>query len=145
MIGTAGMLGLGAALGAAKGLEAQGQAASERKRQAAIARYSPWTGMVAHSVQDPSMLGNIATGTAIGSMGTKMFPAEVPVEPITAAENAKIDKVLAPDIAMGNAAQAAGGVSGSVDPANFSLLGGQPGSWLSMLNSKNDPFALYSK
>lgn len=69
-------VGIGAALGLLKQVEAQRQASEERKRQAAIARYSPWTGMQAKSVSDPSLIGNVATGAAIGGMSSQMFPAE---------------------------------------------------------------------
>lgn len=65
----------GAGLGVAKNIEAQSQADAERKRQAAIARYSPWTGMNPNfgAIKEPSLLGNIATGAATGAMANKMF------------------------------------------------------------------------
>ena len=38
------------------------QAAAERKRQAAMTRYSPWTGQAGHTVQDPNVFGGAVKG-----------------------------------------------------------------------------------
>lgn len=64
---------VGAALGAAKDMEGRAQAASERKRQAEMTRYSPWTGQMGKSVQDPSLMGDIATGAAMGAQANTMM------------------------------------------------------------------------
>jgi hypothetical protein len=68
-LGTAAALGLGGAMGLGKyGLD-QAQADRSRKAQAAIATYSPWTGMQASPVADPNVLGEVATGAAgIGAL-----------------------------------------------------------------------------
>lgn len=57
---------IGAALGLAKDVEGKKQAADERKRQAAMTRYSPWTGMHGTTVQDPSTIGDVGQGAAAG-------------------------------------------------------------------------------
>lgn len=58
----------GGGLGLLKSAEAQKAAQRERQVQAQMARYSPWTGMQGHSVQDPSMLGNVSQGALSGAM-----------------------------------------------------------------------------
>lgn len=58
--------GAGALLGLYKNQEAKKQAERDRRTQAQIAAYSPWTGMQAHSVSDPSMTGDVLQGTATG-------------------------------------------------------------------------------
>lgn len=69
------LLAVGAGLGALKNIGDQQAANNQRKAQAEIQRWSPWTGMQGQMVQDPSLMGNIATGTAIGSQLNKMAPA----------------------------------------------------------------------
>ena len=55
------------ALSAAKTVDENMRAAAERKRQAAMTRYSPWTGMQGQTVQDANMFGNLAGGAAAGA------------------------------------------------------------------------------
>lgn len=57
-------LALGAALGAAK-YESDNQSANrQRKLNAAITTYSPWTGMKPNAVTEPNPFGSILQGTA---------------------------------------------------------------------------------
>ena len=79
-------LAAGAGLGLLKNIEGENQASAERNRQAAIARYSPWTGMQAHTVQDPSLIGNLATGAAIGSAGSGLLQGSTP-PPVDTSDN----------------------------------------------------------
>lgn len=61
-------IAIGAGLGLAKTISGNSQAAEERKRQAAIARWSPWTGLQPHTVQDQDLFGNALTGAAGGAV-----------------------------------------------------------------------------
>jgi len=53
---------LGAALGAAKHNQDRKAAQRARQQEAQIAQWSPWTGMQAQRVQDPSLIGNVGYG-----------------------------------------------------------------------------------
>lgn len=74
-------LAAGAALGGLKYLEGKKQADAQRKTNAEITRYSPWTGMQAQAVRDPSLLGDVMTGSAMGAAANGMFPSEAPAAP----------------------------------------------------------------
>lgn len=110
----------GAGLGLVKNLEGQRLAGEERKRQAAMTRYSPWTGMQGHSVQDPSLVGDLSTGAAIGAMGMKMFPAS------GAAPTGEL--VASPEAMSSMAAQP--------DSSPYSLYGAKKPSWLSLASQQ---------
>lgn len=69
-------LAVGAGLGLLKNVEGNRAASNQRKAQGEIQRWSPWTGLQGHAVQDPSLMGDLATGAAIGAMGSKMLPTE---------------------------------------------------------------------
>lgn len=107
----------GAALGLAKNRMAAAQAADERKRQAAIARYSPWTGMQAHSVQDPNMFGDILQGGASGAMLGGGYNA------MTAAPAAAGGTAAAAEGASAAGGSAASGAGAGTAGAGYSLLG----------------------
>jgi hypothetical protein len=51
-----------------KGMGDQARADKQRQAEAAVTRYSPWTGMQGKSVQDPDMFGTLAGGVASGAM-----------------------------------------------------------------------------
>lgn len=57
---------VGAGAGAIQNKEKQRQANIERQYQADTAKWSPWTGMASHSVQNPSMIGDVIGGAATG-------------------------------------------------------------------------------
>lgn len=57
-----------AALGLARGMMDQKRASKERKQEAEIARYSPWTGMQAQRVKDADILGSTMQGAMGGAM-----------------------------------------------------------------------------
>ena len=59
---------LGAALGAAKHNQDRKAAQRARQQEAQIAQWSPWTGMQAQRVQDPSLIGNVGYGALTGGM-----------------------------------------------------------------------------
>ncbi len=65
---------LGAGLGVGKYFGDQASANAQRKSQAAIERWSPYTGQHGQAVQDPSLFGNVFTGAAAGAMAPGMFP-----------------------------------------------------------------------
>lgn len=58
----------GGGLGLGKGMLEQQQAARDRKMEGAIAQWSPWTGMQAGRVKDPSMIGSVLSGGLTGAM-----------------------------------------------------------------------------
>jgi hypothetical protein len=58
----------GAGLGLVKNQMEGQQAAKERKAEGTIAQWSPWTGMAAHRVKDPSMIGDVMSGGMTGAM-----------------------------------------------------------------------------
>ena len=64
---------LGGGLGLGKGYMDQQSADRDRQTQAAIAKYSPWTGMQARVPQDPSMLGSASQGAMTGAMMGSMY------------------------------------------------------------------------
>lgn len=64
---TIGLLAGGGA-GLLKNVFAQQAAGKQREAQAAVARYSPWTGMQAQMVEDPNMFGDVLQGGAMGAM-----------------------------------------------------------------------------
>ena len=67
--GTAIALGLGAALGGAKGIANKKANARDRKIRAATVEYSPWTGLRdPGETQRPGMLDSIAQGTLSGAI-----------------------------------------------------------------------------
>ena len=126
-LATGTMLAIGAALGAAKNIGDQQAASSNRKAQAEIQRWSPWTGMQGQMVQDPSLMGNIATGTAIGSQLGKMAPGSALGTP----EAAGLPK-------------AAEYASSTPNPNSFSIMGQNPPSWLAMAQQQGMP-SLYGR
>lgn len=57
---------IGALVGAAKNSAKEAQAAKQRKYEAETARWSPWTGMQGHYVQDPSLVDEVSKGVGTG-------------------------------------------------------------------------------
>ena len=57
----------GAGLGLLKQFEDQKAADRARKQEASIAQWSPWTGMAAQRIADPSLLGNVSQGALTGA------------------------------------------------------------------------------
>ena len=58
----------GAGLGAVRSMQQEQQAKQDRKREAEIARWSPWSGMQAQRVGSPDYMGNIMQGGMTGAM-----------------------------------------------------------------------------
>lgn len=66
--GTLAAMGAMAALSAAKSAGDQAKANSARERNAAVMRYSPWTGLSPNEqVNEPSMIGDITSGAVSGA------------------------------------------------------------------------------
>ncbi len=64
---------IGAGLGVAKGIKDQQAEKRDRKTQAEMARWSPWTGVQAQPVKKADMMGSIMQGGMAGaSMGQMM-------------------------------------------------------------------------
>ena len=66
-------MAVGAGLGVAKQANESAIADRERKRQAEIQRWSPWTGLQGKQVQSPSLFGNVAQGAFAGGMAGNAF------------------------------------------------------------------------
>lgn len=117
-------IAVGGGLGLLKNQMAAKQAAEERQRQAAIARYSPWTGMQSHTVQDPNLIGDITQGAASGAMLGGAYNALGASSPATefasSAEGAGAD--TAKYSLMNASAPAAN------EASKYSLLGANAGS-----------------
>ena len=76
---------VGAGLGLVKGHMDRQQEKKDRKTQAEIQRWSPWTGMQGQNVKSTSMLGSAAQGAMGGAMvGQMMGPGAA--APATTAE-----------------------------------------------------------
>lgn len=88
-------LGAGVMAGSLKNMEGQNKADKQRQAQAEIQRWSPWTGLQGQQVQDPSLMGDLATGAALGGMGQKMFPGAGAV-PLTSIESQGVPGLLGP-------------------------------------------------
>ena len=58
----------GAGLGAVRSMQQEQQAKQDRKREAEIARWSPWSGMQAQRVGTPDYMDNIMQGGLTGAM-----------------------------------------------------------------------------
>lgn len=104
----------GAGLGLLKNRVAAQQAADERKRQAAIARYSPWTGLTPSSVQDPNLFGDLVSGTAAGGMMGQAYGSM-------------------PAASAGSAGAASGAASNQALASKMSLLGKEAASPYSLM------------
>lgn len=58
----------GAGVGAMRSMQQEQQAKQDRKREAEIARWSPWTGMQAQRPGNPDYMGNLMQGGMTGAM-----------------------------------------------------------------------------
>ncbi len=131
------LIAAGAALGAAKSISGNMQAADERARQAAIAKYSPWTGMQAHSVQDENMFGNMLTGAAGGAVLGQGL--KTPTTPDPSSIGAGSSAATGGDLmAKSGITQSPYGLMGAQNPAmagSAGALGGTtPPAWANILN-----------
>lgn len=58
----------GGGIGLLRGIGQQGEAKRQRLQEAAIAQYSPWTGMSPQRVQNADVLGSVMQGGMTGAM-----------------------------------------------------------------------------
>lgn len=138
-LSTAAMIGLAAAAGGAKTLADNSIAAGERKRQAQIAKWSPWSGVMPdfRAGQDKSILGGAITGGATGAvLGSALSPKAADTSllsssvPELSAGAAPVSMSTAPSLGVAGAAPDVGGAQlGLLDRAApqspYSLMGGQ--------------------
>lgn len=140
----------GLLIGGATGLLKHGMdseaADRQRKLQGEIARYSPWTGMQAQAVKEPSLVGNALQGAGAGAMIGQSYAAGAPGATGTETTNPANYNV------MGGAAPGAPQY-GLIDPAMgfpYKLPGASAGAlqgtgmagvnpYMAMFNSMNQP------
>lgn len=132
----------GAGLGLGKYVDGSMRAKKERERQAAITRYSPWTGMQGQSVASPSIFGDLATGAAAGSTLGQGFKAANPASPTDT--NAVSEAAAAPGGAADASKYSVMGNPGAMNASKYGLgvtqgsagaLGANP--WLQMQQDPN--------
>lgn len=122
-IATGTALAIGAGLGALKSMSAQQQADAERKRQAEVTRYSPWTGMTGHSVQDANFFGDVASGGASGAMLGQAAEGQAAQQDF---QNKYLDKM--PSVASASTPSMMSGAGGGNSPWNLGVASQSMGS-----------------
>lgn len=146
-------LAVGAGVGLLRNQMQASAAADERKRQAAITRYSPWTNMKGQTVQDPDMLGNVLGGAVTGAALGQSAGAAAPEAGAVGPAGAGATKYSL----MGDATNSApfGLMSNPSDASRFGLMSGmgsagamggaKPGMNPWMGFDQFDPFSVYNR
>jgi hypothetical protein len=115
----------GAALGAAKHTMDAGRANKQRKLAAETQRLSPWTGMEAQAVNEPSLFGSLLSGGMTGlSMGQNMEAMDAWRDGLLKASAAPAGSIAASGAEILPGLGAAGG---------FTPGGGSPIDWQKLL------------
>lgn len=133
------MMAIGGGLGLAKNvLIDQPAAKRQRNLQATIAQYSPWTGMQAQGVQDPSAFGSGLQGATAGVMLAQGMQQAEASKGLKNYFNAAAGAGRSPAAAMG-----ASGMSSGLPSQSFGVLQGNQAPGLNpMFYKQTSPYSL---